>query len=198
MKMEDIRSDLGEDFIEQITNDFITSKTSEANLYGFTPDKLRAKIDKIRSENYLAIHLELEVSYVFLIFDFLKKHLGNAEKVRDRYREIDEIQQSIIDDTFKMLESYEKKSKAIAKKGGQAKATKTEKCRNEFLRLVDERKPPFDKSKVGLAEAVLELKPLIVKYAKENQSSVITASTNLPVKWLNQHWNLPKRSYKKT
>ena len=196
--MEDIRSDLGEDFIEQITNDFITSKTSEANLYGFTPDKLRAKIDKIRSENYLAIHLELELSYVFLIFDFLKKHLGNAEKVRDMYREIDEMQQSIIEDTTKMLESYEKKSKAIAKKGGQAKAVKTEKCRREFLRLVDERKPPFDKSKVGLAEAVLELKPLIVKYAKENQSSVITASTNLPVKWLNQHWNLPKRSYKKT
>ena len=198
MKMEDIRSDLGEDFIEQITNDFITSKTSEADLYGFTPDKLRAKIDKIRSENYLAIHLELELSYVFLIFDFLKKHLGNAEKVRDMYREIDEMQQSIIEDTTKMLESYEKKSKAIAKKGGQAKAVKTEKCRREFLRLVDERKPPFDKSKVGLAEAVLELKPLIVKYAKENQSSVITASTNLPVKWLNQHWNLPKRSYKKT
>jgi hypothetical protein len=86
----------------------------------------------------------------------------------------------------------------VAAGGGKAKAARVEKCRIEFIRMVDERTPAWNKTKEGLAEAILELKPAIVKYAKDKQYSAITASTRLPERWLREHWNLEKRAYKKT
>ncbi|MFZ6754511.1 hypothetical protein ACO0KY_14160 [Undibacterium sp. Dicai25W] len=198
MKMDDIRSDLGDEFIEKITEEFIENMTRTTMLPSMKAEHLRAKIKEVRGKNHDPIFLELTLSCSELFIGTLKDYIKKLENIIDIDENIQDLWDAEVSLQDKMLDYLKGKSKENAKKGGQAKAIKTEKCRNEFLRLVDERKPPFDKSKVGLAEAVLELKPLIVKYAKENQSSVITASTNLPVKWLNQHWNLPKRSYKKT
>ena len=198
MKMEDIRSNLGENFIVKITNDFIVDFTRSQLPGSPLAERLRAKINEVRERNYDAEILELMLGLAENKIELLLKIIEKLEAMDVNSRGIVERLESINVYKDECLSILVQKPKLTAKKGGQAKAIKTEKCRREFLRLVDERKPPFDKSKVGLAEAVLELKPLIVKYAKENQSSVITASTNLPVKWLNQHWNLPKRSYKKT
>ncbi|WP_426110466.1 hypothetical protein [Massilia sp. PWRC2] len=88
-------------------------------------------------------------------------------------------------------------AKATAKSGGDAKANKIEECRREFLKMVDDHNPPWSKTRSGIADAILFLKPEIVRYAKDNQNSVITASTNLPKKWLEHHWGIEKRAYKK-
>ena len=89
-------------------------------------------------------------------------------------------------------------SKATAKSGGDGRSNKIEKCRLEFLNMVSQRNPPWPRTKDGVADAVLELKPKIVDYARSNQNSIITANTDLPKKWLLDHWGLKKRAYRKS
>lgn len=94
-------------------------------------------------------------------------------------------------------EIYLEKKSSDTKLGGKAKARKVEQCKKEFLNMVDSHIPTWDKTKENMAEAILELKPALIKYAKTHQNSVITANTNLPIKWLREHWALEKRSYNK-
>ncbi|MBC3909029.1 hypothetical protein [Undibacterium umbellatum] len=153
--------------------------------------------EKINEENLIHYILALSDNPKYKKSSLLEHAISNAGAVDDNGIEYSKTANAIKKALLIKEEIYIEKKSSDTKLGGKAKARKVEQCRIKFIDMVDSHVPPWDKTTGNIAEAILELKPALIRHSKIHQNSVITANTNLPIKWLREYWGLEKRSYNK-
>lgn len=174
--MQKVRSEYSEEFIEKITEEFLSGGLVTADRV----ERVRNEIAKVRERNHNAIFLEMLYALRNISFEdslTANKMLMEVVDMNDLVEQCFQKELELSDVIIKYLDS---KPKAVARAGGEGRAAKFASLKAETIKLFNEG------SWKSLPDAALEITPKIVAYSKPNNGNLLPTTTK-PLEWLREY-----------
>jgi hypothetical protein len=133
-----------------------------------------AKMSKEKLEYRLALALER--------IQFLERDMCGAAKTVDEFDDEIEFLKAVQSMSAEM-KAFKAKPKIVASKGGKARAGKYEPLKIETIRLYIESQAKWS----NMEQAALDLRPLIIDFARKYGHAEITQTSKKPREWISEY-----------